>query len=1818
MYGQGNYAPQFRHGPPTPSPAFQQGPSAHPPPFQQGPPAPPPPVVQQGPLAPQSHVAQLGPPPHVYQHGPPAGPPPVQQGGPPPPPPHLVQKGPPEVPLPGMINTGQAYLHVPPVHGHPPMAPSYPTAQPNLRHLPPPVPPPPPPGAPIVGPSHPEMIRAPLLPRVLPPPPSQGQILFRTPLHLPSPGGMQSLQHVRPPPPPPTSSFVPVTPAPFASFVHAPVEDAHPPFAPPPPPPPPPSSPPPLPPSPPSLASPMLLDSSARSSQITSSMPLDVAADLSHRLESGIGSNKLFDSAKMTTDSVGKLVARVQTTDDVPACDDYRNGEDGTSYEIDSLVEDELSSKPQAFLDRHAPPPKPAEEKVVRKIEVLCEFIAKNGSDFEDMARVKESGNPEFAFLFGGESGSEAAIAHEYFMWMKRKCRLESRLHNRSEQSDSSLKQWEIDPSMQPSSFLDEGASHSPADSDMDMEDDVIQSEKDQVDEHSSESLKREPASICSEVVVVKGQHEPQSSTERLPAKDVFSGGKLLPEHDHSTFERSFSGRHNSAMSSAGAVECSLDSSIQKSTSPLLEDLSPFRASSAAAGISSAEVPGSLIKVGSPFRLIQDYASDDSVEDDDGPCLKDISPARVPPSITADGSHEDMGTDLDVNLRSKSVSVGTEMGFESLAGSAVVCSTSMPIMMPDVSPESLSAVQGTGIVSYTIGKTDELDNSNHRNQTSNDQAAFHEAFQQKDALQADKLDIYPQNGKFQKEGAKKASTPLKVDEFGRLVREGASDSDSDELHYTGRRGKRGRSWSRSRSPQDRRKRSRSPWRRKEKRSRSRSWSPKKRRSRSKSPAAFRRMSEFGGDNMRRDRGQIPDCFDFLRGRCYRGASCRYLHHDSTSDGPRRYRNKQQQYLEVPPDSRNSVAHGEIKNVSAKISVHEHDEVKSHEIQPCTDVSVSSDDAPKDGGLDKKREPGSVGDDVQPIVLNEVSQLLGPISIGMQPIISSEVCQSLVMVTGEMDQSESKVEAVAQVQETQQVQVQEDPTAHPLENENFQQPVETLQLPVDSFPTITATDVETQNSLGETSQDVHSSQANSAIQLSQVNLSVPLSPPDGHHPDQIDSSLLNHSSPVHTSRTSPTHLPMNEPDQNKLSSTQPYSDPTSISQPFPPESFTPQPLAPELHPPTSFPVGSFPFQPSQIPPPPPPPFPQGISAHHVSHPPQDYNLPPAVANFQFQSTPVDRIPPHQAPLHNHHSHFPAPPMPSWTSHPPPPSYVNEMTPGHAIQAPVYQSLQFQKNPMPPTKDFSPQPLMRTYPLEQPIHPQVVGFQPQTYTSAEEPHQPPLQKEDFRQKPLPMGLTLDQPLGGPNFIREERFTHSARIERNQFHPVLQQDYHLHPQQQLREEHRLPLPVRDDVQYIQPFQNQRFSSQFPVQGLTPSGSFAPGNMHTQPVPFQSESPAKQAQSFPGDNLPSTSTGNLFNLQQQQPSYGVQRSAPESFSVHLTATEKVDSTISRYSSSFLDSNQPSRLSIVGGSRISSSTHFNPFASTFDQPPGSSKFSSNVFRQEIGKYNSSFGLGHVPGDGSGISALGSRKMASPPDLSRHFPGSQTQLGRHTTVGDQYDPLFDSIEQSSNTFRKFDHIQEQDPTNNVVNRSIDSDIMLRLRGTHRPLDVEEKNKQKVGADAAVSKSPENDEFGETATDAEVGAVENVSPQPDDDKSWSPSNPIHLANAATGEIEIDQIQTPGKSKKSKDSRSMKLFKIALADFVKEVLKPSWRQGNMSKEAFKTIVKKTVDKVSRAMKGHQIPKSQAKINQYVESSQRKLTKLVMGYVDKYVKV
>lgn len=97
---------------------------------------------------------------------------------------------------------------------------------------------------------------------------------------------------------------------------------------------------------------------------------------------------------------------------------------------------------------------------------------------------------------------------------------------------------------------------------------------------------------------------------------------------------------------------------------------------------------------------------------------------------------------------------------------------------------------------------------------------------------------------------------------------------------------------------------------------------------------------------------------------------------------------------------------------------------------------------------------------------------------------------------------------------------------------------------------------------------------------------------------------------------------------------------------------------------------------------------------------------------------------------------------------------------------------------------------------------------------------------------------------------------------------------------------------------------------------------------------------------------------------------------------------------------------------------------------------------------------------------------------------------------------------------------------------------------------------------------------------------------------------------------EEADTEEESKKGKDSKGNRLFKSALVDFVKDFLKPYWKEGNLSKEVHKIIVKKVVDKVTGAMPSVNIPQTQEKIDVYLAYSKVKLEKLVQAYLNKFV--
>lgn len=105
-----------------------------------------------------------------------------------------------------------------------------------------------------------------------------------------------------------------------------------------------------------------------------------------------------------------------------------------------------------------------------------------------------------------------------------------------------------------------------------------------------------------------------------------------------------------------------------------------------------------------------------------------------------------------------------------------------------------------------------------------------------------------------------------------------------------------------------------------------------------------------------------------------------------------------------------------------------------------------------------------------------------------------------------------------------------------------------------------------------------------------------------------------------------------------------------------------------------------------------------------------------------------------------------------------------------------------------------------------------------------------------------------------------------------------------------------------------------------------------------------------------------------------------------------------------------------------------------------------------------------------------------------------------------------------------------------------------------------------------------------------------------------SNKVQEEKKESGPLEDTGKDGVDDSKKSKDMKGTRAFKFALVDFVKEILKPTWKEGQIGKDSYKTIVKKVVDKVTGTMQGANIPQTQEKIDHYLSFSKPKLSKLV----------
>lgn len=109
----------------------------------------------------------------------------------------------------------------------------------------------------------------------------------------------------------------------------------------------------------------------------------------------------------------------------------------------------------------------------------------------------------------------------------------------------------------------------------------------------------------------------------------------------------------------------------------------------------------------------------------------------------------------------------------------------------------------------------------------------------------------------------------------------------------------------------------------------------------------------------------------------------------------------------------------------------------------------------------------------------------------------------------------------------------------------------------------------------------------------------------------------------------------------------------------------------------------------------------------------------------------------------------------------------------------------------------------------------------------------------------------------------------------------------------------------------------------------------------------------------------------------------------------------------------------------------------------------------------------------------------------------------------------------------------------------------------------------------------------------------------EEKGQIPNLTIH---ARIDKSELGDNSSIEKVKNARESKEMKIFHAALVDFLKKLLKPSWKEGRLNKDTHKLIAKKAAEKVLRALQPHQVPNGQEAIDQYLLSSRPKLLNLV----------
>ncbi|XP_015690462.1 uncharacterized protein LOC102720418 [Oryza brachyantha] len=104
-----------------------------------------------------------------------------------------------------------------------------------------------------------------------------------------------------------------------------------------------------------------------------------------------------------------------------------------------------------------------------------------------------------------------------------------------------------------------------------------------------------------------------------------------------------------------------------------------------------------------------------------------------------------------------------------------------------------------------------------------------------------------------------------------------------------------------------------------------------------------------------------------------------------------------------------------------------------------------------------------------------------------------------------------------------------------------------------------------------------------------------------------------------------------------------------------------------------------------------------------------------------------------------------------------------------------------------------------------------------------------------------------------------------------------------------------------------------------------------------------------------------------------------------------------------------------------------------------------------------------------------------------------------------------------------------------------------------------------------------------------------------------ANRFHSPNSHSGPSQQSIVE--------ENSMSIDAFKIVLCEFIKNIMKPLWEDGLLSREVHKIIARKAVDKVITVLAA-KVPLTEIATCRFLLDESQSLEKLVQGYLDVYV--